>query len=111
MQVAEQLHSDKQTLSQIFFYEDGVYAASSLNLPEQDAVQVTRRWQNLIEKQDCPAHVCVAAATRRGIINDEEAGLNNLESSNLAAGFQLTGLGDWVELFENHQQIKQLTFK
>ena len=41
--------------------------------------------------------ICVAAALRRGIVDETEAGRLGLASSNLQPGFTLSGLGALAE--------------
>ncbi|EHC58815.1 tRNA 5-methylaminomethyl-2-thiouridine synthase TusD [Salmonella enterica subsp. enterica serovar Urbana str. R8-2977] len=42
-------------------------------------------------------NICVAAALRRGIIDETEAGRLGLPSANLQSGFTLSGLGALAE--------------
>ncbi|MDH3527860.1 MAG: DsrE family protein, partial [Gammaproteobacteria bacterium] len=41
--------------------------------------------------------VCVAAAQRRGIVDDGEAQRNGKDATNIADGFRISGLGQLVE--------------
>ncbi len=70
----------------IFFYHDGVYNASSLTKPPQDDRNIVARWAKLAKEHNIDMVVCVAAALRRGIQNE-----------NLAEGFRISGLGQLVE--------------
>jgi len=70
----------------IFFYHDGVYNASSLTEPPQDDRHIVNRWTKLAEEGKVDLVVCVAAAMRRGI-----------REENLAQGFRISGLGQLVE--------------
>ena len=70
----------------IFFYHDGVYNASSLTDPPKDDRNIVMRWAKLAKEHNIDMVVCVAAALRRGI-----------KEENLAEGFRISGLGQLVE--------------
>ncbi len=70
----------------VFFYHDGVNNATKLTEPPQDDRHIVNRWSKLAEEHGVDLVVCVAAAMRRGI-RDE----------NLATGFRISGLGQLVE--------------
>lgn len=85
------------TLESVFFYREGVLNASELNAPASDEVDLTRRWQQLRQQHGVALNICVAAALRRGISDEQEAENLGLASANLAQGFTLTGLGALAE--------------
>jgi tRNA 2-thiouridine synthesizing protein D len=73
-------------IQRVFFYHDGVNNATRMTEPPQDDRNIVTRWSKLAEEHSIDLVVCVAAAMRRGI-NDE----------NLAPGFRISGLGQLVE--------------
>ena len=73
-------------IHRVFFYHDGVNNASRLTEPPQDDRNIVRRWSQLAQEHGIDLVVCVAAALRRGI--KEEV---------LAAGFRISGLGQFIE--------------
>lgn len=73
-------------IHRVFFYHDGVNNASKLTEPPQDDRHIVNRWSKLAHDHGIDLVVCVAAALRRGI-RDE----------NLAPGFRISGLGQLVE--------------
>ncbi|HEB80290.1 MAG TPA: sulfurtransferase complex subunit TusD [Chromatiales bacterium] len=81
----------------IFFYNDGVNNGSGLGVPPQDDRNVTKLWSDLAEKHDLDLVVCIAAAQRRGILDEREAKRHGKNSSNLAPGFRISGLGQLIE--------------
>jgi tRNA 2-thiouridine synthesizing protein D len=81
----------------VFFYREGVYNANKLTSPASDEFDMVRAWQRLNEEQGVALHICVAAALRRGISDDEQAQQLNLPGANLQAGFTLSGLGALAE--------------
>ena len=81
----------------IFFYHDGVNNGTRLTTPPQDDRNIVNRWVELGEKHGLDLVVCVAAAQRRGIVDDGEAQRNGKDATNIAPGFRISGLGQLVE--------------
>jgi tRNA 2-thiouridine synthesizing protein D len=81
----------------IFFYHDGVNNATRLTTPPQDDRNIVARWSELAEKHNIDLVVCVAAAQRRGIADEDEAQRNGKDANNLAPGFRISGLGQLIE--------------
>ncbi|MDA8095184.1 MAG: sulfurtransferase complex subunit TusD [Betaproteobacteria bacterium] len=73
-------------IHRVFFYHDGVNNATRLTEPPQDDRNIVNRWSKLAEENGIDLVVCVAAALRRGILEE-----------NLAKGFRISGLGQLVE--------------
>lgn len=73
-------------LQRVFFYHDGVNNANKLTEPPQDDRNIVQRWSALAEEHGTDLVVCVAAALRRGI-----------KDENLAPGFRIAGLGQLVD--------------
>ncbi|MBI3776310.1 MAG: sulfurtransferase complex subunit TusD [Gammaproteobacteria bacterium] len=73
-------------IQRVFFYNDGVNNATKLTDPPQDDRNIVNRWSELAKEHKLDLVVCVAAALRRGIRED-----------NLAAGFRISGLGQLIE--------------
>ena len=86
-QFAKAVLAKGHEIFRIFFYHDGVNNATKLTDPPQDDRHIVNRWSKLAEEHSVDLVVCVAAAMRRGI-RDE----------NLATGFRISGLGQLVEM-------------
>lgn len=84
-------------LRRIFFYHDGIHNASSLAAAPQDEIQFPTRWQTLAQIHNIDLVVCIAAALRRGMLNEEEADRYQKPGHNLLPGFELSGLGQLVD--------------
>lgn len=97
LQFARAVIAEGHTLSSVFFYREGVLNANMLTTPAGDEVDIVRAWQQLHEEYGVELHICVAAALRRGIVDEAEAKQNALSASNLQAGFTLSGLGALAE--------------
>lgn len=81
----------------LFFYEQGVATGTSLAIVPQDEYDLRTAWQELIQQHDLDAVVCVASALKRGLLNEEEAERYERPAANLAKGFTISGLGQWVD--------------
>lgn len=81
----------------IFFYHDGVNNGTRLTTPPQDDRNIVKRWSELAEAHNIDMVLCVAAAQRRGIVDDGEAERNGKDATNMAPGFRISGLGQLVE--------------
>lgn len=92
----EALHQG-HNLHRIFFYQDGVHNATSLATPPQDEFNLQHAWQSLAKSHNLDLVVCIAAALRRGVLNESEAKRYDKPSHNLAEEFTISGLGQLVE--------------
>lgn len=84
-------------LYRVFFYHDAIHTASSLSTPQQDEFHFTEAWQSLANKYDVDLVVCIAAALKRGLLNEQEASRYDKPAANLAEGFEISGLGQLVD--------------
>ena len=73
-------------IQRVFFYHDGVNNSTKLTEPPQDDRNIVARWTKFAAENDIDLVVCVAAALRRGI-----------KEENLAPNFRISGLGQLVE--------------
>ena len=81
----------------VFFYHDGVYNGTRLSVPPQDDRNVSERWSALGEEHSLELILCVAAAQRRGILDEDEARRAGKDSNNIAPGFEISGLGQLID--------------
>lgn len=81
----------------VFFYFDGIYHAMRYALPPADETQITARWSELTAQHGIDLVVCISAAQRRGLLSVEEAQRQQKMDNDLAPGFRISGLGQWVE--------------
>ncbi len=81
----------------VFFYHDGVNNGTRLASPPQDDRNVAKRWSALATEHDIDLVVCVAAAQRRGILDESEMKRLGKDAHNLAPGFRISGLGQLIE--------------
>ena len=81
----------------VFFYHDGVNNGTMYSVPPQDDRNVQALWSELAEKHDLDLVVCVAAAQRRGIMDEDESKRHGKGASNIAPKFRISGLGQLIE--------------
>lgn len=92
--------SSGHQISRLFFYRDGVQLASHLGVQPQDEQDIAAEWRQFITDHQLDAVVCIAAALRRGILDDAEAARWNRSAANTAAPWALSGLGQWVDALQ-----------
>ena len=81
----------------VFFYHDGVNNGTRLTTPPQDDRHIVNRWAELAKEHDLDLVLCVAAAQRRGIVDEGEQQRNGKDGNNIADGFRISGLGQLIE--------------
>ncbi|TPH12777.1 sulfurtransferase complex subunit TusD [Litorilituus lipolyticus] len=90
----------------IFFYQDGVLHANTFVEVPTDEYQAQAKWLALKNEFNLSLHLCVTAASKRGLQVDET---NSVEpqSSNVADAFEISGLGELVELTNYADRVIQ----
>lgn len=101
------LLNKENTLEGVFFYEDAVLIGNALTQPPRDEFDVKKAWVELTNEHKVPLYLCIAASVRRGIINETESQRYELPQHSLSEGFQLEGLGTFVELMNSTTKIIQ----
>jgi len=81
----------------VFFYHDGVNNGTRLTVPPQDERNIQKNWTDLAETHNLDLVVCIAAAQRRGILDENEAKRQGKDANNIAPGFRISGLGQLIE--------------
>ena len=80
-------------IEQVFFYHDAIHSAERNQTPNPEDLATPNDWGALASRGNFPLHVCVAAAQRRGITEEQQA---EPSMSPLKPGFELVGLGQYV---------------
>jgi tRNA 2-thiouridine synthesizing protein D len=81
----------------VFFYHDGVHTGSALAVAPQDEPSPMPGWVELAQRHDVELAVCIAAALKRGVVNDQERDRYGLSGSNAHPNFAIVGLGQLIE--------------
>lgn len=85
-------------ISRVFFYHDGVNVGTRLSIPPQDDRQIQAQWTALAKEHELDLVICIAAAQRRGLLDENEATRQGKDANNIAEGFRISGLGQLIEM-------------
>ncbi|GAA3908930.1 sulfurtransferase complex subunit TusD [Halomonas cibimaris] len=105
LRFARTLLAQGHTLESVFFYRDGVHNASSLMTPPQDEANLLELWRSLHQACGVKLDVCIAAALRRGLLDKAEAARHGQSHHNVSPPFELTGLGQLLELQQRCDRV------
>ena len=97
LRFAEAALAGGHEIIRLFFYQDGVHSASGNVVAPQDELDVAAQWRAFITERQLDAVVCIAAALRRGVLDEAEAKRWNRPAANLPAPWDLSGLGQLHE--------------
>jgi len=89
----------------VFFYHDGVYTANSAIAPPQDEPDIRKLWAEFAQNNQVDLVVCVAAALRRGILDETEAKRYEKTSAGLDKVFTISGLGQLIDAGLNADRL------
>ncbi|AYF35131.1 sulfurtransferase complex subunit TusD [Vreelandella alkaliphila] len=98
LRFAQAVLNEGHHIKGVFFYQDGVHNASRLMTPPQDELNMRDAWVDLHHQHGVALDVCIAAALRRGVVSEAEAKRHGQVNFNLELPFELTGLGQLLEL-------------
>ena len=85
------------SIFRIFFYGEAVRTANALQVSPQNEYDLPAAWQGFIRDNSLDATVCIAAAIRRGVLDETEAKRYKKPSPSLANNYELSGLGQLAE--------------
>ena len=93
LRLAEAVLAGGHEIVRLFFYQDGVYSASCNIVTPQDEPDLAQQWAAFVSEHQLDGVVCIAAALRRGVLNEAEATRYQRSAVNLTAPWDLSGLG------------------
>ncbi|MFC2971317.1 sulfurtransferase complex subunit TusD [Azotobacter bryophylli] len=105
LRFAEAVLAGGHEINRLFFYQDGVHNASGGVVTPQDEADLPAQWRAFVANHRLDAVVCIAAALRRGELNEEEAKRYGRTAVSVAPPWELSGLG---QLHEAAQQADRL---
>lgn len=82
---------------QVFFYQEGIQNALKFVVPPDDEINLVEQWSVLSRTHELDLVVCISAAQRRGLLCTDEAKRQGALDHNLADGFRIAGLGQWLQ--------------
>ena len=89
----------------LFFYQDGVYNASNNLVTPQDEQDVAAQWRQFVSAQQLDGVVCIAAALKRGVLDDAEAQRYQRTAINTGAPWELSGLGQLHDAIQDADRL------
>ena len=97
LRFAEAALAGGHDIVRLFFYQDGVHSASSNVVCAQDEIDLPNEWREFVCTHQLDSVVCIAAALRRGVLDQAEAHRYERSAANLQAPWELSGLGQLHE--------------
>lgn len=97
---------DKHIIDAIFFYGAGVTHANIFQVPQAGEPFVYDCWKKLADNA-IPLLVCASAASRRGIIDHQEAQQYQQLQGSLSPTFTLSGLTEFAALSKQATRVVQ----
>lgn len=101
LEFARAVVSSGHRISHLFFYREAVHLASQLGVQPQDELDIAAQWRQFIGDHQLDAVVCIAAALRRGVLDEAEARRWERPVANTGAPWALSGLGQWVDALQS----------
>ena len=92
-------------VSVVFFYHEGIYHAFKHNTPPDDEINLTECWSTLAKDHQVDLMVCISSAQRRGLLAQDEAKRQGKHDDDLAPGFRIGGLGQWLDAIIGSERI------
>ncbi|OPG72658.1 sulfurtransferase TusD [Pseudomonas ogarae] len=89
----------------LFFYQDGVYNACSSVVTPQDEQDLPQQWRTFVSDNQLDGVVCIAAALRRGVLNEEEAQRYQRSAASVEAPWALSGLGQLHDAIQDADRL------
>jgi len=89
----------------LFFYQDGVYNAANSVVTPQDEQDLPQQWRAFVSEHQLDGVVCIAAALRRGVLNEEEAQRYQRSAASVEAPWALSGLGQLHDAIQDADRL------
>jgi len=105
LQYAKAAISLGYSIERVFFYHNGVHTGSSLQTPQQDEINLHNEWATLTKTSNIDLVICIAAALKRGNLNQEESNRYDKAQFNIEAPFELSGLGQLLDAQLNSDKL------
>ena len=97
LRFAQALLAAGHQIHRLFFYGEGVLNLNAQAITPQGEFDLCHAWAEFIEGNTLDSVVCIAAAARRGVLNDSEAKRHQKPAANLLGNSDLSGLGQLIE--------------
>jgi len=105
LRFAEAVLASGHEIVRLFFYQDGVHSASSNVVTPQDEQDIAQQWAAFVSQHQLDGVVCIAAALRRGVLNEDEAARYERPAVNLQTPWELSGLGQLHDAIQSADRL------
>ena len=105
LQFAQAALAGGHEVVRLFLYQDGVYSASNSVVTPQDEQDIAQQWRAFVSEHQLDGVVCIAAALRRGVLNNEEASRYQRSAVNIDAPWALSGLGQLHDAIQDADRL------
>ena len=105
LQFAQAALAGGHEIVRLFFYQDGVYSAANSVVTPQDEQDIAQQWRAFVSEHQLDGVVCIAAALRRGVLNNEEASRYQRSAVNIDAPWALSGLGQLHDAIQDADRL------
>lgn len=97
LKFSQALLASSHSIFRVFLYGEGVLVSNSQSVPPQDELKLSESWAEFIRENKIDAVVCIAAALKRGILNQTESDRYDKSSPAMDDSYDLSGLGQLIE--------------
>ncbi len=87
----------KHSIDLVFFYHVGAHTANSFAVPTANASAIVHAWSEFAHATQTRLGVCIQSALHCGVLDNHNAKQYQTTAANLAAGFAISGLGEFTE--------------
>ena len=105
LRFAEAALAGGHEIVRLFFYQDGVHIASSNIVTPQDELDLAQQWATFVSQHQLDGVVCIAAALRRGVLNEDESARYQRPGVNVHAPWELSGLGQLHDAIQSADRL------
>lgn len=105
LRFCQALLAGRHEIIRLFFYQDGVYNACNSIVVPQDETDIARQWREFIEAHQLDSVVCIAAALRRGMLDQDEADRYERLNASVSAPWELSGLGQLHDAIQSADRL------
>ena len=105
LRFAEAALAGGHEIVRLFFYQDGVHIASSNIVTPQDEQDLAQQWATFVSQHQLDGVVCIAAALRRGVLNEDESARYQRPGVNVHAPWELSGLGQFHDAIQSADRL------
>ena len=105
LRFAEAALAGGHEIVRLFFYQDGVHIASSNIVTPQDEQDLAQQWATFVSQHQLDGVVCIDAALRRGVLNEDESARYQRPGVNVHAPWELSGLGQLHDAIQSADRL------